>query len=163
MKLTFMHILSVIILLWSCADASVQGQIDDREIAASSSYDSLLAQELGADAYGMKTYVMAFLKEGPNRDQDSTTAATIQRGHLDNITRMAKAGKLVFAGPFLDNFEIKGIYIFDVETIEEAQQLTQTDPAIKSGRLEMELHPFYGSAALIKVNEIHERTAREEI
>ena len=30
-------------------------------------YDAMLAKRLGADDYGMKQYVMAFLKKGPNR------------------------------------------------------------------------------------------------
>lgn len=75
-------------------------------------YDSALATRLGADQYGMHQYVMAFLKAGPNRSQDSFTAANLQKAHLQNITRMAEAGKLVVAGPFLDGGEIKGIYIF---------------------------------------------------
>jgi uncharacterized protein YciI len=126
-------------------------------------FDSVLAKELGADDYGMKVYVMAFLKSGPNRSHDSATAANIQRAHLDNITRMAEEGKLVFAGPFMDNFDVKGIYIFDVETIEEARELTATDPAVQSGRLEMELHPFYGSAALKMVNELGKKVAKKPI
>jgi uncharacterized protein YciI len=104
---------------------------------------------------------MAFLKAGPNRSQDSTTAAQLQRAHLDNIKRMAEAGQLVLAGPFLDDGEIRGIYVFDVKSVEEARTLTATDPAIKAGRLEMELHPWYGSAALMKVNEISARIAKE--
>ena len=51
--------------------------------------------------------------------------------HLKNITRLAKEGKPVVAGSFLDDGDIRGIYIFDVETIEEAKALTETDPAIK--------------------------------
>ena len=105
--------------------------------------DSTLATELGADDYGKHQYVMAFLKAGPNRSQDSLTAANLQRAHLDNITRLANEGKLVLAGPFLDNGEIRGIYIFDVKTIEEAQELTATDPAINS-------RPFgYGITSLV--------------
>ena len=117
-------------------------------------YDSLLAAELGADNYGMRKYVLAFLKAGPNRDQNSAEAAELQRAHLNNITRLAKAGKLVVAGPFLDDDEVRGIYIFAVETIEEAQALTSTDPAIQAGRLIMELRPWYGSAALMQINEV---------
>lgn len=101
----------------------------------------MLAKETGADDYGMRRYVMALLKEGSNRDQDCITAAQLQRAHMDNINRMAKEGKLVIAGPFFDNWETKGIYIFAVETIEEAEVLTGTDLAIKAGRLIMELHP----------------------
>jgi len=126
-------------------------------------YDAGLAKELGADEYGMKQYVMAFLKAGPNRSQDSLEAARLQRAHLDNITRMAEEGTLVLAGPFMDRGDVRGIYVFDVRTVAEAEALTATDPAIKAGRLEMELHPWYGSAALMKVNEWHKKVAKKGI
>lgn len=126
-----------------------------------STYNEELANEVGADDYGMRQYVMAFLKAGPNRAQDSTRAAELQRAHLDNITRMAENGDLVLAGPFLDNGEIRGIYVFDVRTVEEARELTETDPAIQAGSLEMELHPWYGSAALMKVNDIHGQISKQ--
>ena len=124
-------------------------------------YDEKLASELGADNYGMKQYVIAFLKAGPNRDMDEDEAIKIQRAHLDNIRRMAESGDLVLAGPFMDDGEIRGIYLFNVSTIEEARSLTETDPAIEAGRLQMELHPWYGSAALLKVNEIHASISKE--
>lgn len=106
--------------------------------ALSTEYDSILAAELGADEYGMRRYVMAFLKSGPNRSENKEEAAKLQRAHLDNITRMAEEGKLLVAGPFLDGGEIRGIYIFAVESVEEAEELTKTDPAIKAGTLVMD-------------------------
>ena len=124
-------------------------------------YDSTLAAKLGADDYGMRKYVMAFLKAGPNRDQDSTTAAELQRAHMDNIVRMADEGKLAVAGPFLDGGDLKGVYIFNVSTVEEAKALTETDPAIKAGRLVMELHPWYGSAATMMVNDWHKKVQKK--
>ncbi len=124
-------------------------------------YDSLLATRLKADKYGMKKYIFAYLKKGPNRNQDSSESAKIQQGHMANINRLADEGKLVLAGPFFDDTEIRGIFIFDVATIEEAQALINTDPAVKSGRLTMELHPWYGSAALLEVTKIHKRIAKE--
>ncbi|MBR9923346.1 MAG: hypothetical protein GYB31_21140 [Bacteroidetes bacterium] len=127
-----------------------------------SAFDARLARELGADDYGMKTYVMAFLKAGPNRSQDSLEAARLQKAHLQNISRMAESGDLVIAGPFMDEGDVRGIYIFDVPTVEEAEALTNTDPAIQAGRLEMELRPWYGSAALVKLNEIHEKIQKED-
>ena len=129
--------------------------------ATNAVYDSLLAQELGADDYGMRRYVMAFLKSGPNRSQDSAAAAELQRAHMDNIMRMAEEGDLVAAGPFLDDGPLRGIYIFNVETVEEARALTETDPAIAAGRLEMELHPWYGPAGLMQMKEISERISRQ--
>jgi uncharacterized protein YciI len=123
-------------------------------------FDAELAEKLGADDYGMNRYVFAFLKAGPNRDQDSLTAAKLQQAHLANIGRLAQEGKLVLAGPFLDEGDIRGIYIFAVETVEEATNLTETDPAVQAGRLTMELHPWYGSAGLKQVNEIHKKLAK---
>ena len=135
------------------------GQTDHSDMA----YDSTLAAKLGADQYGMHKYVMAFLKAGPNRSQDSATAVQLQRAHMDNIFRLAEEGKLIVAGPFLDGGELRGIYIFNVETIEEAKALTETDPAVQAGRLVMELHPWYGSAAMQMVNEWHKKLQRSKI
>lgn len=139
---------SLLILLFWMIAFSVQSQNN-------SHFNPDLAKKLKADDFGMKTYVMAFLKKGPNRSKDSITAAKLQRAHLDNITRMAEEGILVLAGPFLDNGELRGIYIFNVETVEEAQKLTATDPLIQSGGLIMELHPWYGSAATQEIGKIH--------
>lgn len=145
--------------------AACSGQEESATVpkATTGGFDAALAEKLGADQYGMRRYVMAFLKSGPNRSQDSTEAAQLQRAHLDNIGRLAEAGKLSLAGPFLDDGDIRGIYIFNVETIEEAKALTETDPAIQAGRLVMELHPWYGSAALMQVNEVHKKLSKEKI
>lgn len=126
-------------------------------------YDSLLARELGADTYGMKQYVMAFLVRGENLSADSAEASRLQKAHLDNITRMAREGKLILAGPFLDSTKLRGIYVFNVSGIEEAEELTRSDPAIKAGVLEMELHPWYGPAALQQVNEIQTLIQKDSI
>ncbi len=127
---------------------------------STSNFDATLAKEMGADAYGMRKYVMAFLKKGPNRTQDKEKAAALQAAHMQNIGRLAEAGKLAIAGPFLDDGELRGIYIFNVETIAEAKKLTQSDPAIKAGSLVMELHPWYGSAALGLVNKYHDKISK---
>lgn len=125
-------------------------------------YNPSLAKELGADDYGMRKYVMAFLKKGPNRPKGKAKAAELQKAHMANIKRLAEEGKLAIAGPFLDNGELRGVYIFNVETIEEAKALTETDPAIKAGSLVMELHPWYGSAALGMVNKYHDRLIKDK-
>ena len=116
------------------------------------------AQSKEEDEWEMKSYFMVFLKRGPNRTQDSTTAAKIQKGHLDNITRLFDEKKLVLAGPFLDDSPFRGIFILDVPTAEAATELLLTDPAIKAGRLDYELHPWYGpgNIKLLKKSEIKE-------
>ena len=77
--------------------------------------------------------------------------------------RLADEGKLILAGPFMDNDDVRGIYIFDVTTIEEAKKLTETDPAIQAGVLVMELKPWYGSAALLLVPEVHKKLEKKSI
>ena len=63
----------------------------------------------------------------------------------------------------MDNDDLRGIYIFNVETIEEAEKLTKSDPAIQAGSLTMELKEWYGSAALMLVNDLHKKIAKVEI
>jgi len=128
-----------------------------------SQYDAQLAKKLGADEYGMKTYAMAFLKAGPNRPKDSVARTELQKAHLKNIMRLAAEGKLIIAGPFMDDQPIKGIFVFNVSTIDEAKKLTETDPAIKAGSLIMELHPWYGSAALMETVAIHKKLEKKSV
>jgi uncharacterized protein YciI len=126
-------------------------------------YDSLTALKYGADEYGMKKYVMAFLKSGPNRSVDSAEAVTLQMAHLKNISKMAEEGTLVLAGPFFGEGETRGIYIFNVDNLEAAEELTNTDPAIQAGSLVMELKEWYGPAGLMAVNEINMSLAKKKI
>lgn len=154
------HMLAFSLLLLCTAPAFAQVKLADEHRVT---YDSAYAKKLGADDYGMKHYVMAFLKAGPNQTKDSAAAAQLQVAHLRNIQRMAREGKLVVAGPFLDEGPVRGIYIFNVATIDEAKKLTSTDPAIKAGSLVMELHPWYGSAALMETVRIHKRIEKKSV
>ena len=156
-------LLTWLTLALACQPTSQETSPQTAMTADAAAYDSTLAAKTGADEYGMKKYVMAYLKAGPHRSQDAAEAQKLQRAHLDNITRMAEAGQLVLAGPFLDNGETRGIYIFNVETIEDAEALTATHPAIQAGTLVMELHPWYGSAALVELSALHKKLAKKGI
>jgi uncharacterized protein YciI len=125
-------------------------------------YDAALAAKLKADDNGMKTYVMAFLKAGPNRNRSREEAQKLQAAHRANINRLAAEGKLVLAGPFADDGDLRGIYVFDVATVAEAEALTKTDPAIQAGQLVMELHPWYATAALMTIPELHSRIEKKK-
>ncbi|MDX5422621.1 MAG: YciI family protein [Hymenobacteraceae bacterium] len=112
-------------------------------------YDKALADSLGADDYGMKSYVLVLLKTGTAKIEDQQKVAELFRGHLSNIGKLAEEGKLVVAGPLGKNDKAyRGIFILNVATVEEAAALVQTDPAIKEKLLAVELYPWYGSAAL---------------
>ena len=132
--------------------------------AIQSVYDEKLALELGADDYGMRQYVMVVLMTGPNDAliTDPDKRAKIFKGHFDNITALAESGELVLAGPFIDPENIKrGLYIFDVKTVDEAKTLVLKDPAVEAGIFTPEFTPYYGSAALKMVNEVHQTLAKE--
>ena len=107
----------------------------------------------GLDSYAIKQYYFVMLTTGP-RSNDITDTAVInklQDDHLVNIGRLAKEGKILVAGPFGDDGNWQGIFIFDCETKEEVVQLLATDPMIKAGRLSYELHPWWtGMNAVFK-------------
>lgn len=153
-------LLALLFSLIACKASTKITLTEMQEPEPEAAFDSTLAAELGADDYGMSQYVMAFLKSGPNRSQDSLSLIEIQAGHMANIQRLQKMGKLVLAGPFLDDGDIRGIFIFAVESVEEVKELIATDPAIKAGRLVMELHPWYGSATIKQLAKLHKRVQK---
>ncbi len=96
----------------------------------------------------IQTYWFMMLLKGPNRSQDSATAAKIQEGHMSNIARLHKEGKLKVAGPFGDGGDWVGLFIFDAsapgcKTKEEIELLAKTDPAIIAGRLTYDIRPWW--------------------
>ena len=94
----------------------------------------------------IRQYWFVMLTKGSNRTQDSVTAAKIQDGHMANITSLYNAGKLKVAGPFGDDGDWRGIFIFDCATKEEVEKLLATDPAVVAGRLAYDIHPWWTAA-----------------
>lgn len=126
--------------------------------ATAPAYDAALAKRLGADERGMRPYVLVILKTGPTPVPKGEKRDAMFAGHFANMGRLAKAGKLALAGPFSkDPDGWRGLFVFAVETIDEAKQLTSTDPVIINGEMIAEYHTWYGSAANMMVGEIHEK------
>jgi uncharacterized protein YciI len=93
----------------------------------------------------LNTVYFAFLKRGPNRkegDDKNPEIQELQKAHIANIERLAAMKKLIVAGPFGDNGDLRGIFVLRVASLKEAQELCATDPMVKSGRLVVELHPW---------------------
>lgn len=130
--------------------------------AQGSGYNKALADSLGADDYGMKMYTFVILKTGTNTTTDKKLTDSLFAGHMANIGRLAAEGKLVVAGPMKKNEKnYRGIFIFNVSTIEEARQLLSTDPAIKEQLLDAEIYQWYGSAALPLYLPSHDRIQKK--
>jgi uncharacterized protein YciI len=130
---------------------------------ASTQYDKALADSLGADEYGMKSYVLVILKSGPNQTTDQAILDGLFRGHMNNIQHMARLKKLVVAGPMGDNERnYRGIFILSVDSMEEAAELVNADPAVKEKLFDAEFYAWYGSAALPAYLKVHEQIEKQK-
>src|SRR5262245_59099430 len=97
----------------------------------------------------MMIYYVGFLRRGPAWTPEVTPETQkIQEGHMANIRKMAAAGKLVLAGPFDDDTDLRGMFVFTTASLEEAKALADEDPAIKAGRLVLDLHPWYSAKGI---------------
>ena len=91
----------------------------------------------------MTTAYLAFLVRGDKWTPEKTPeTGAIQAAHLGNIRKLAAMKKLVIAGPFGDNGRLRGIFVFRVDSLEEAKNLASTDPAVQAGRLALVIHPW---------------------
>ena len=122
-------------------------------------FDAELAKRVGADKMGMRQYVLVILKTGPKRVPDGPERDEMFKGHFANMKRLAAEGKLALAGPLDQVDGWRGLFIFAVSEIEEAKKLAETDPVIIKGEMVAEYHKYYGSAALMMVNELNEKVA----
>ena len=146
--------------LLSCA-ALTNAQTKETPVT-NPNYDAALAKKLGGNDGGMRNYVLAILKTGPNDATIKGEERTkLFQGHIANINRLADEGKLAVAGPFGKNDKtFRGLFILAVPTIEEAKVLAETDPAIKAGMFVVDYTPWFGSASLMATPEIHKKISK---
>ena len=125
--------------------------------------DAALVKRTGADEHGMRNYVLVILKTGAKRVPDGEARKAMFAGHFANMERLSKEGKLVLAGPFeKDPDGWRGLFVFAVESIDEAKALTATDPVIVQGEMVAEYHRWYATAATMLIPEWHEKIAPQQ-
>ncbi|MBB1061480.1 YciI family protein [Marilutibacter spongiae] len=123
-------------------------------------HDAALAEKLGADEYGMRRYVLVILKSSDTPVPAGASRDAMFKGHFANMKRLADAGTLVLAGP-LDGVDgWRGLFVLAIDDVEAAKAIVATDPVVAQGEMVPEFHAYYGSAALMGVNEVHARIAR---
>lgn len=125
-------------------------------------YDAELAKSLGADERGMRPYVLVILKTGPKTVEDKAERAKIFEGHFANMGKLAAEKKLVVAGPLDGKEGRRGIFVMATPDIEQAKAWVNTDPVIISGVMEADFHKLYGSAALMMVNDVHNKIQKKQ-
>jgi uncharacterized protein YciI len=67
----------------------------------------------------------------------------LQEKHLEHIFKMLDAKKAAVAGPFMEDTDLRGIIVYQLASIDEAKKLAESDPAVKAGRLKLEIHPWW--------------------
>jgi len=97
------------------------------------------------DTVLMQQYFIAFLKRGPNRSQNKVEADSLLALHMEHLGKMYEEGYADISGPVGDDGDIRGITIYNTRTIEIADSLANSDPMVKVGRLEIELHPWWAA------------------
>lgn len=132
-------------------------------IEKTSGFNQKLADSLGADKYGMKAYTIVMLTTGTAKIEDKTKMNELMSGHMENIGKLAKEGKIVVAGPFSgkNQRDYRGMFIFNTNSKEEAESWVKTDPAVAAGVFSYEIFPWYGSAAMPLYLKHHKEIAKE--
>lgn len=107
-----------------------------------------LSQNAPEPKYEMDRYVVGILRRGPNTSQPKEEAEKIQEGHMAHLGKMGATGKLIVAGPFTgNNQDARGMLIFKT-TLEDARAMATEDPAVKAGRLVVDLYPWFAAKGL---------------
>lgn len=156
-----LRLLIFVFAILTVGTVSMYAQTTEKPVAPE--YDAELAKKLGADEHGMKNYVFVILKTGPkDAEIKGDERKKMFEGHMANIGRLADEGKLAVAGPFGKNDrQYRGIFIFNVKTVEEAKALVETDPVVRSGMMIAEMTPWYGSATLMATGELHKKISKK--
>jgi len=91
----------------------------------------------------MQTIHIALLYRGPAATKESTPETQkIQEGHLAHITKLAKEGHALIAGPFGGDGDLRGVIFLKAASADAAKALEAEDPAVKAGRLRIEIVSF---------------------
>jgi len=121
-------------------------------VACLSPWSAVAGQDTAESPPRMAEYFVGLIYRGPTWSPEVTQEVQeLQAAHLANIARLVESGEMVLAGPFGDDGDMRGLFFYNVDSLEAAQALVESDPAVKAGRLRVELHPWWGPASLAKL------------
>jgi uncharacterized protein YciI len=138
MKLFIVLLITCLVMVSACDHLKHNAE---PKSTTSSNYD--LQSDSTVYSKEMKRFWLVELRKGPNRNQDSLSRIKIQTAHLANITRLAKEGKIIMAGPIGVEDDLQGIFIMNCSDSTEVEKFVQTDTAVITGRLIMKYYPWW--------------------
>ncbi|HTR35614.1 MAG TPA: YciI family protein [Bryobacteraceae bacterium] len=95
-----------------------------------------------AESHPNRTYFAGLLRPGPNAKGGFLSLK------LASLEAWKKAGAIVIGGRFMDDGGVFGLYIFAVDSLEQARELVSRDPGVQSGELQFEFHPWFTADGL---------------
>lgn len=102
-----------------------------------------VALSLALTAPEVASYYFGMLVKGDGwTAAESPELAELQKQHLAYRRRLREMGRLLVNGPLLDDGRIRGVGIYKAASLEEARAWAEADPAVKAGRLKVEMHPW---------------------
>jgi uncharacterized protein YciI len=115
-------------------------------IAASTSAQTPKAAE---PEHKMIQFHMALLKRGPKWTGTKTTETEgLESAQRDYATSLMQSGKAVIVGRLTDDGEIRAVYVLRAKTPEEARGWAEESPAVKTGHLITEMHPWWSEEVM---------------
>lgn len=92
----------------------------------------------------LKQYFLGFLVKGERwNDTEGEQATELMQLQLAFLRQQMEAQRYLVAGPVLDAGRLAGVMIIDAQTAEDARALASMDPAVKAGRLAVEIYPTF--------------------
>ena len=107
------------------------------------------AQDKKEPEHKLIEFHMALLKHGPNYNA-AGMPKELRAAHIANVMSLFESGKAVIAGPLGDDSDIAGVFVFRAKSAEEARAWAESDPAVKAGFFEAEMHPWWSEDVMKK-------------
>lgn len=102
------------------------------------------AQEKKEPEMKLVEFHMALLKRGPkwtgNKTADTESLEAAQREYAVSLMQ---SGKAVIVGRLTDDGEVRGVYVLRAKSPDEARGWAESSPAVKTGHLIAEMHPWW--------------------
>lgn len=113
-----------------------------RSLHAQRTFDATI----GDTTYHMKQYWFVLYTRGADTTAlDSATSAALLKEHLAHQQAQSDRGLIVMAGPFGGNKDWRGLLLYDCDSQDEVEGYLQQDPFVERGRLQYEIHSWYGA------------------
>ena len=109
-------------------------------------------------AQKLRQFEMVIQKQGPTAMPADLETSSLRQEHLAYIHSLFETGKLIVAGRITDDPELRGVFVFNTKSADEAKEWASGDPFFKAGYFAMELHPWWSEPVMKKLTAVPQKT-----